>query len=421
MKRGIFAACLIASLSALPLLAEAASQAGPPGLPGAAGSQIDAQAPSRSPDEIAMGYQRNFVRSSLSIKLDLLKEAAGIDKADMSPLYRMAVDFCIDNAMLLQNDVQLRDIAAYSTIRLAKLGDEDSANRLWSLFQVFKEPAVRVPVMNALSGLAAGNAQLILNMNSFLYNQNTVRQAGVEPDYQTIEACVAALGNLGSATSFPVLFAVYSSGYPSNIVRKAQDALASLQGDYKGYLTEVIRKNPPMDKASALRAAIDNPRFSEADKAEVAEASLDTALSFQSAVQSEANLNRETRYRAVRELGQRSWSKATPLVVRNFSVALDEYSRKEGSKQALLEAIACLGSMKTTEAAQTLTLHLQLLNAEADSGKAPDEQLTLAVIDNLGKLGDKTAFDHLLFVSYLPYPETIKAAARDALKKLKLQ
>ena len=77
-------------------------------------------------------------------------------------------------------------------------------------------------------------------------------------------------------------------------------------------------------------------------------------------------------------------------------------------------------TMKTTEAAQTLTLHLQFINAETDSGKAPDEQITLAVIDNLGKLGDKTAFDHLLFVSYLPYSATIKAAARDALKKLRL-
>jgi len=412
MKRAIIAVCLIASLSAASLCAQAASQTAVPG---------DAQAAARAPDDIVMSYQRNFIRSSLSIKLDVLKEAAGIDKADMSPLYRMAVDFCIDNALLLQNDVQLRDIAAYSTNRLARLGDADSANRLWALFQVFKEPAVRVPVMNALSDLAAGDAQLILNMNSFLYNQNTVRQAGVEPDYQTVEACVVALGALGSATSFPVLFAIYSSGYPANIVKKTQDSLSSLQGDYKGYLTEVIRKNPPMDKAAALRAAIDNPKFTEADRAEVAEASLDTALSFQSPVQSEANLNRETRYRAVRELSQRSWSKATPLAVKNFSMALDEYARKDGTKQALLEAIACLGSMRTNEAAQTLTLHLQFINAETDSGKAPDEQLTLAVIDNLGKLGDKTAFDHLLFVSYLPYPEAIKASARDALKKLKLQ
>lgn len=397
MKRAIFALCLSASLFAAPM--------------------IHAQ----STDDIVQSYQRNFVRSSLSIKLDVLKEAAAIEKSDMSPLYRMALDFCIDNAVILQNDVQLRDIASYSTQRLHRLKNTESAEKLWALFLVFKESAVRVPIMNALAELAAGNAQLILNLNSYLYNQNTIRQAGVEPDYQTVDSCVAALGTLGSATSFPVLFATYSSGYPATIARRALDSLSNLQGDYKGYLTEVIRKNPPMDKAAALRAAIDNQRFTEGDKAEVAEASLDTALSFQSPVAAETNQNRETRYRAVRELSQRSWSKASPLAVRNFSMALDEYGRKEGSKAALLEAISCLGAMKTSEAAQTLTLHLQLINAETDSGKVPDEQITLAVIDNLGTLGDKTAFDHLLFVSYLPYPDPIKAGARDALKKLKLQ
>jgi hypothetical protein len=243
MKRGIFALCLSASLIAAPMTF------------------------AQSPDDIVQSYQRNFVRSSLSIKLDVLKEAAAIDKSDMSALYRMAVDFCIDNAVILQNDVQLRDIASYSTQRLHRLKDAESAEKLWALFQVFKDSAVRVPVMNALAELAAGNAQLILNLNSFLYNQNVIRQAGVEPDYQTVDSCVAALGALGSATSFPVLFAIYSSGYPAAISKRALDSLSSLQGDYKGYLTEVIRKNPPMDKAAALRAAIDNQRFTEGDKA----------------------------------------------------------------------------------------------------------------------------------------------------------
>lgn len=395
MKRGLIASCLCLSLCA----AATAQTAG----------------------DLVLSYQRNFARSSLSIKLDVLKEASVYEYADMSALYRMAVDFCIDNAPLLMGDVQLREIAAYSAARLLKLRNAESATRLWDLFQAFKESSVRVPALEALAELAAGNSQLILNLNSYLFNQNTVRLAGVEPDYATMEACVSALGSLGSATSFPVLFLLYSSAYPPSLTRKAMDALSALKGDYKGYLIEVIRKNPPIDKAAALRAAIDNPRFSEAEKAEVAEASLDTALGFQSSVPAETALNRETRYRAARELAQRSWSRASPLAVRNFSLASAEYSRKEGSKAALLEAIDLLGSMKTTEAAQTLTLHLQLLNAETDSGKAPDEQISLAVIENLGKLGDKTAFDHLLFVSYLPYPATIKAGARDALKKLRLQ
>jgi hypothetical protein len=43
----------------------------------------------------------------------------------------------------------------------------------------------------------------------------------------------------------------------------------------------------------------------------------------------------------------------------------------------------------------------------------------LAVVGNLGILGDKTAFDHLLYIGYLQYPESVKRAARDALQKLR--
>jgi hypothetical protein len=48
-----------------------------------------------------------------------------------------------------------------------------------------------------------------------------------------------------------------------------------------------------------------------------------------------------------------------------------------------------------------------------------DFEITLATIQSLGLIGDRIAFDHLLQVSFLPYPENIQAAARDAINNLK--
>jgi hypothetical protein len=260
----------------------------------------------------------------------------------------------------------------------------------------------------------------ILNLNTFLYNQNTIRQAGATPDYQVLDACVQALGKLGSGNSFSVLFTTYTTGYSDLITKHSLEAMGALKGDYKGYLIEVIRKNSSIDKAAALKAAMENAKFTDADKAEVAESALDTALTYLSNNQTDMQIIRDARYRAVRELTARSWSRASALAVKNFNLAYTEYLRGIGNKGALLEAIALLGVMRTSEAALALTLQLQLMNGETDAGKVPDEQIALAVISNLGILGDKQAFEHLLFVSYLAYPETIKSAARDALKKLNL-
>ena len=84
----------------------------------------------------------------------------------------------------------------------------------------------------------------------------------------------------------------------------------------------------------------------------------------------------------------------------------------------ILPVIACMGSMQANEAAQALSIFLGLLNSETEQKKTYNEQLLLAVIKSLGELGDKTAFDYLLYVGYLEYPETVKQASRDALARL---
>ena len=48
----------------------------------------------------------------------------------------------------------------------------------------------------------------------------------------------------------------------------------------------------------------------------------------------------------------------------------------------------------------------------------PAKSVVLALISALGELGDKTAFDTLLFVTYLSYPLDVIDAAKASLAKL---
>ena len=47
------------------------------------------------------------------------------------------------------------------------------------------------------------------------------------------------------------------------------------------------------------------------------------------------------------------------------------------------------------------------------------ETIALALIGALGRIGNKSSFDTLLYVTYVNYPEPVIAAARDALARLK--
>jgi hypothetical protein len=75
--------------------------------------------------------------------------------------------------------------------------------------------------------------------------------------------------------------------------------------------------------------------------------------------------------------------------------------------------------MGTSEAAQALALQLGLINSQMEKDKTFDQDILMAVISALGNIGDKVAFDYLLYIGYLPYPDDIQKAAREAMNRLK--
>ncbi len=75
--------------------------------------------------------------------------------------------------------------------------------------------------------------------------------------------------------------------------------------------------------------------------------------------------------------------------------------------------------MGTHEAAVRLTQYLVLLNSYMESGKGYDEQVMGALIESLGQLEDKVAFDDLVYTQYLGYSSSIRTAARAALDRLR--
>ena len=69
----------------------------------------------------------------------------------------------------------------------------------------------------------------------------------------------------------------------------------------------------------------------------------------------------------------------------------------------LLDAIGNLGAMNTHEAAVRLTQFLVLINSYTEKGKSYDDAVVFAVLQNLGALADKVAFDDLMYTQYLNY------------------
>jgi hypothetical protein len=364
-------------------------------------------------------YRRNFVRSSLGTKLELLKDAAAYDTVNMGPLYDTAITFVLGNVYLLSADAVLRDMAVLSVNMIRKYKYGPASSSLWSLFNAYKDDMVRVPILQTLGEISVGDQKILGELNAFLDTQISLYKGGQKLDLAVLDTVIQSLGKLGDASSFPYLFAAYTANMNKSITDRAGIAMAALKGDYASFLMEVIRTHPPAQKAAALEAGLRGDALEPDKRAELSEAALSVGVSYQSVVQIEQAAIVALRASAARELAARGWQKASPLAIRHFYDFQLQFNRGQVSKSNFLESIALLGAMGTVEAAQTLSLYLQIINTETEQGKSFDEQIALAVVSNLGRLGDKTAFDYLLYIGYLQYPESVKKAARDSLQKLR--
>lgn len=370
-------------------------------------------------ESLALSYQRNFVRSSLDVKLDILRQAEASAIDGLGPLYELALDFSLQNAELLRGDAALLELAATAARGVDKASYTEAVPTLWRVFMAFRDSRTRVAVLASLAVLGKGDGQIVENLNQNLANQNNVYRAGIAPDEETLSACIAALATLGDGSSFPVLFSTMIAGYSPRITKQASEALRSIRGDYKKYLIDVMRKNPPAEKLLAFKAGTANDDFNAAARGDLAEAALEITLGLYPTDTAELEAVQELRYAAILELTAQKWTRATALAIKHFYRVQTDFGKGLAPKGRFLEAIACLGSMASGESAQALSLQLGLLNADMERTHVFDADILFAVIDALAEIGDKVAFDYLLYIGYLPYTDDVKAAAREALNRLK--
>ena len=377
-------------------------------------------------ESILSSYERSFVRASLSEKSRVLVDAALDEKAGefIGSLYDTALGFALGNSYAFRNDHDMIALVVTTARGLASYGSAASGGnivfvgKLWQLFQVFTDSYSRVEIMGAFAVLGKGNTELIGNLNKFLSDEIVAlrRSEYTQTNTQThpvIRACINTLGILGDISSFPVLFTTMTAGFPQTIIQECLKAMESIQGDYKDYLIEVIRKNPAAEKAVAFRIGAYNEKFNHEERGELAMAALEVSL------ENSGPADLSLRYDAVTVLTRLKWTPAVSLAIRNYYKVQTDFSGGIAPKDRFIEAIACLGVMSSSEAAQVLALQLGFINSQTERNGDYDEDIVLALIGSLGELGDKAAFDNLLYMGFLNYPDKIQSAAREALNRLR--
>jgi len=286
---------------------------------------------------------------------------------------------------------------------------------LWRLFLDNPDSKTGADILIRLGTVGKGNKVIIENINNYLMGKNLLFRSGESVDYTIISVCISTLMELGDSSSYPALFSVLYAGYPEVITSEAQGALEVIPGNLQHFLVNVITNNPPEEKFAAFSMGINSDRLTVSQRGQLAELALEQGLTT-----TEENIDLfAMRYSSVLLLTRLRWTRANSLAIRHYYRVQSDYILNPQQKDRFIEAIACLGAVGNSDAALVLCLQLGLINARTESTGIYDSDITLAIVQALGKIGYNAAFDHLLTVSYLSYPEEIQAAAKEAVARLK--
>ncbi|MDR2150318.1 MAG: hypothetical protein LBO67_05790 [Spirochaetaceae bacterium] len=363
-------------------------------------------------------YQQNFIRADLADKVNRLQDAAKDPRADefMGEFYDFALQFTLYYAQILSHDIEMSRLVEVAAQGIEKTGHTVSVGTLMQLLSQYTDTLTAVALINALATVGKGQTRVHELLNSSLSAHNAALKAGREPDTTLVLTCINALVRLGDSGSYPVLFSSAVADYPDTIKKAAAAALETIPGNLQQFLIEIIKTKPVAEKRAAFAIGAQSSRLSNSEQGALAESAL--AISLLPEHEHDSAFA-DMRYQSIILLIKAKWTSATPLVIEHYHRVLSGYQSGMVDKIRLIEAISALGAMKSTEASQELVLELGYLNAQTEARRGFDTALVLAVIQALGTIGDKQAFDQLLYVDYLPYPEALKSAARNALSQLK--
>ena len=364
--------------------------------------------------QLATDAQKQFIKGNLSEKTAAIREATG---SDIPLLSQAGLDFVILNKPLLGNDRELSALAAASVlvspvVAITQRQADSLSDKLTHIFSLYDDETVRIVVLEKLVPLSVQyrSEKAVALVNGYL------RSAA---ENETTKAAVAAAGAIGDSATFGIIYDAWKTGRWPSLAAETDAALVGLSERSIADAVQAISVADVRETYAFFMLLTGDEKKSPNFRAEIAENALSKAIYTTEDLSGSMEDTISLQTAAVKVIAECHWVRASQLVIRYFSLAREEYEANVLGESMFTDVIVCMSQLASPDTAQALSAYLADLNRHAESNDMPAKPVVLAVISALGALGDKTAFDNLLYVTYLPYPPDVIAAARSALAKLK--
>ncbi len=367
--------------------------------------------------------QKKFIKGSISEKTSAVTESAGTDEGLV--LSNAAIYFILENKPILGKDRDLEALAVAGILTLPNdygrnLSDSEKLKAVSVIMTVYKEfsdsPNVQIAILNKSEYL---NRYLPLGKFTDYLNNYLVKGDLTTEETSKVSAVINCLGNIGNNGTFTVLYNYYYNNTYSLYVNDIENALVKLVPNSLNAIIQIINDNDFSELENIYKITRKNSKISSNFLAEIAENVLKKTILTIGNSKDENEEIVALQMDSINILNESKWTRASSTVLSFFNAARLEYNNGILNEDQFAQIIDCVGNITPIDSVTPLVNYLWELNGSVQNNKPVSQKVALAVINTLGAIGDKTAFDPLLSVTYLSYPENVLTAARKALAGLK--
>ena len=381
---------------------------------------------------VSSQIEKNFIKASLAEKITIVKN---LKEKDLVSVTQKALDFSIENSSVLKDDKDLTNLALAcvlvlpsdaESIKSLKNSDlQQISEKFMTIFKLFKNPELRRAIMKNLE-LYSGNDQslTVLFLNDYLASAYKAN----ENEENVLEEAIITIGKIGDNESLSIIYNIWVSKIWDKYHEAIDDALVSLSRDSFGDAIRILSSSKIEDSAHYFKILKKSDKISENSLCQIAENALLIAinnvenLSAKSEDSEKAFIGFQLDTQEV--LTEHKWSHAASAINRNLLLAKKAYAKGTMGEKDFVRLIKTSVQIPSHDLAQNLTDMLSECNRKVENASSdakvemPAKSVVLALITALGELGDKTAFDTLLSVTYLSYPLEVVDEAKKSLQSL---
>ena len=365
-----------------------------------------------SQDEQIMILKKTFYRGNLQDKIQVISEAATMED-NLEEIFLSSMDFVVKYGDILKTDDSMIQLAKITVENLDKVDKSEVSQFFIDLFPLYDSEIIRNSILNSISKLQINDSKINILLKDYGFSLLE------NPQEEPMELLVSTMEQIDDSSFFPVLFKyAASTNVPESVRKQSENVISGFVERYKTDMVSIIEKGSLSEKHLALKIVLNSEKNSDFLRAEIAEKALQVSIIYIGDTNQKNELI-DFQLSAIRELRRVSWTRSADLVVSFFNFARSEYENESLAEDDYIEIISCVEELATSKASSILSDYLAYFNSQTEQGISCSESVVLAVINALGNLGNKTAFDNLLYVGYLSYSEEIIEASRVALAGLK--